>query len=95
MICRSSSEEVELTLLQITRVGLADLRDVTEHRIEEHFGSVSHHVRFRNGGVLRFACAVTGNLLELSGEKLNIRLSPEGVIAIGPFELLVRQSSQA
>ncbi len=91
----SSAEEVEVTLSRITHVGLADLAEVSEHRIEEHFGSISHHVRFRNGGILRFACALTGELLELSGEKLNIRISPEGDIVIGLFEPLVRQFPQA
>lgn len=79
------SAVIDMTLPQITRVGLADLASVSEYRIEEHFGSVSHHVRFRSGGLLRFACALTGELLELSGENVSICLSPDGVCNVGTY----------
>jgi hypothetical protein len=72
-------------LERISRVGLADLATVAEYRIEEHFGSISHHVRLCNGGKLRFAYALSGELLELSGEQLLISITPEGVCMVGPY----------
>jgi hypothetical protein len=77
---------LDFTLAHISRIGIADLTTVAEYRIEEHFGSVSHHIRFRNGGVFRFAYALSGELLELSGENGSIRVTPEGVCTVGPYQ---------
>lgn len=76
--------EVELDALH--HVGLKDLTAVVEHRIEEHFGSVSHYVRFRNGGTLCFAFNANGALLELSGNRLTMRLDEsDGTLLVGPY----------
>lgn len=41
---------------------------------------MSHHVRLVNGGEVRFAYALDGHLLELSGDKVAISIKPGGKV---------------
>lgn len=65
---------------QIRRVGLADLTAVAEYHVEPCVGAVSHHIRLVNGGVIRFAYSLAGDLLELSAEKVLVAWDGDGVV---------------
>ena len=75
---------VELT--RLTRIALADMTMVADYRIERHFGSVSHHVRLTNDGAIRLADAETGELLELSTEKVKVVVDADGTVTFGLAE---------
>ena len=82
----TSPNDLAITLPRIARVGIADLHDVAEHRINTAYGSISHYVRFHNGGVLRVAYAADGSLLELSGEGMTVCADQEGTLSVKPYQ---------
>ena len=64
----------------LRQVGMANLAMVAEHHIEHCFNSVSHHIRLTNGGVINFAYALDGRLLELSAEQVKIVAENNGTL---------------
>ena len=83
---RTSSAGITVTLPRIEKIGIADRADVVEHRINEVYGSVSHYVRFRNGGELRVVRAADGSLLEFSGEGVTMSIDREGAVSVRPYQ---------
>jgi hypothetical protein len=77
--------DLNITIPQITRIGIADLADVAEHRTNRVYGSISHHIRFHSGGMVNVVYAADGSLLEFSGEGLSFVLDPSGVLTVKPY----------
>lgn len=69
---------LELTLESVNAVTVADLTWVEQHTITRVFDSVSHFIRFIGGGELRFAFSFAGDLLELSAERVGMKITPDG-----------------
>ena len=61
------SLHVELSAM-VQSVGIENLIDVEIHEINKLFGSISHYIRFVNGGEVKFSYNSAGKLLELSGK---------------------------
>ena len=70
----------------LRHVGVANLAMVAEHRIAYCFNSVSHHIRLANGGVINFAYALDGRLLELSAEQVKIVARNNGTVLFDGIE---------
>jgi hypothetical protein len=64
-----------LQLDKIQSVGIRDITDVVEHRINTIVGTRSHMVRFFNGGVLTYAYNDSGQLIELCANNLMLIIS--------------------
>jgi hypothetical protein len=69
-VTRSPDGDAILKLDQIQSVGIRDITDVVEHRINTIVGTRSHRVRFCNGGVLTYAYNDAGQLIELCATNL-------------------------
>ena len=78
--------EVEVTLPRIVSVGLGNLCEVQSHCINHILGSTSHVVQFVGGGYVQFAYSDRGELLELVGQAVNVRLDAEGRISFGTYQ---------
>jgi len=74
------------TLEQIRKVGIADLTQVQSHSTTRIAGSTSHVVRFIGGGLLCYAYAESGMLIELSGRHLCGSLSPQNDLIFSAIE---------
>lgn len=59
-------------------VGVADLTEVLEHRVNVVASSVAHFVRFRNDGELYYVFNSRGQLVELTARALRITISSKG-----------------
>lgn len=70
----SSDEELVLRASAVKAVGIRDIAQVVEHRINTILGSRSHFLRFGNGGCLQFAYNDAGQLIELSAEGLTLTI---------------------
>ena len=81
----TSPHNLAVTLPRITRVGIADLADVAEHRVNNVYGSISHHIRFHSGGVVNVAYAADGSLLEFTGEGLSLSINADGILTVKPY----------
>ena len=81
----TSPNNLAVTLPRITRVSIADLADIAEHRVNTVYGSISHHIRFHSGGVVNVAYAADGSLLEFSGEGLSFSIDAEGLLSVRPY----------
>jgi len=60
---------------EIRSVGIRDIADVLEHRINTIVGSRLHLVRFVNGGTLTYAYNNAGQLIELCSSGVGIEIS--------------------
>jgi hypothetical protein len=78
-------------LPRIRSVGIADLSQVVEHRVVAAVGSVSHHVRFRNGGGLWFVFNDRNELVDLKAHAFGVLVTPEGDCIFREFEPLTGQ----
>jgi hypothetical protein len=65
---------VSLDFQHIKSIGIHSIIDVQAHNINPLLGSVSHFVKFHNGGELRFAYNQAGQLLELSFTQLHANI---------------------
>jgi hypothetical protein len=68
------------TLPEINTVGIRDIADVVEHRINTIVGSRLHMVRFVNGGTLTYAYNDAGDLVELTSSNLVAEISIDNEI---------------
>ncbi len=66
----------------IRSVGIRDLTQVVDHRINQVFDSVGHYVRFSNGGWLRYMFDRRGNMVEFYMIGLDGIMSVEGDITV-------------
>ena len=64
------SLSVELSTI-IKSVGIENLTDVDVHKINKLFGSISHYIRFVDGGEVKFSYNAAGDILELYGKGVN------------------------
>jgi hypothetical protein len=71
----------EFQLDQIQSVGIRNIADVVEHRINTIVGTRSHMVRFYNGGVLTYAYNDAGQLIELCATKLMMIVSKDNEVS--------------
>ena len=62
----------------ITSVGLCNLCEVRSHDVVHIAGMASHHVRFLDGGELRFAYNERGDLIELYARGVSVALAKDG-----------------
>ena len=63
------------SIAEINTVGIKDIADVVEHRINTIVGSRLHMVRFVNGGILTYAYNEAGELIELASSNLAAEIS--------------------
>jgi hypothetical protein len=63
---------------RVRHVGVADIAEVIEYRIAAIVDSISHHVRFCNGGELYYVFNRRGEVVELMGRAVLVSISPEG-----------------
>ena len=75
--------KVELDLQLIKTVGLRNLVDVVSHEINSIASSISHVVKFANGGLLQFAYNSGGSLIDFSASKLVVTLSKDNSLLVG------------
>ena len=74
----SFDEELVLRASDVNAVGIRDIAQVVEHRVNTILGSRSHFLRFGNGGCLQFAYNNAGQLIELSAEGLSLTIKANG-----------------
>ncbi len=65
-------------LPRLHTVGIADLAQVVDHRINAIMDSIAHYVRFRSGGELYYVFNGRGQLVELSAKALRFTISAKG-----------------
>lgn len=71
----SLQHDLNVTLPQITRIGIASLADLAEHRTHRVYGLISHHIRVNSGDVVN---AADGSLMEFTGKGASMTLDREG-----------------
>ena len=71
---------VDLNVQHIQNIGIHNIVEVTAHNINHMLGMVSHFVKFRNGGELRFAYNQAGQLIELSFSSLHVNIVDDSKI---------------
>lgn len=67
--------DLNVALPQITRIGIANLADVAEHRTHRVNGLISHHIRVNSGDVVN---AANGSLMGFAGTGASMTLEREG-----------------
>lgn len=68
----TSNKDVALHIDSIKALGIENLVDVEVHTINRVFGSVSHYVKFFDGGEVKFSYnGTTGELLEFSATNVD------------------------
>lgn len=72
----------EVALPHLRMVGIADLKQVSSHVTSRAAGATRHIVRFRNGGFVRFAYGIDDSVVELSGERITVRIGVQGDVLI-------------
>jgi hypothetical protein len=80
-----SPNDMTVTLPVITGVGIANLAEVADHQITRSADTVAHHVRFHGGGELHFVYALSGELVELRGERVTMSTSPCGLVSVRAY----------
>ena len=81
----SSSESMALEFDTLQSIGVENLVDVEIHTINRLFNSVSHYIKFRDGGEVRFSYNDAGQIMEftashvgadvLNGERLLLKMA--------------------
>ncbi|HEY8330734.1 MAG TPA: hypothetical protein VIO83_05345 [Pseudomonas sp.] len=79
-----SEGQINVRLSGIRSVDVHAITDLETHQITRAFGSVSHFLRFANGGEVRFAYNAAGALLEFVANDVEV-----GVI--GGDRIVLRQ----
>lgn len=77
---RNADGSLNFFPVEINTVGIRDIADVVEHRINTIVGSRLHLVRFVNGGLLTYAYNDAGELIELVSNNLVAEISIENEI---------------
>lgn len=68
----------------VRSVGIGDLSQVVEHHINHIYGSVSHHVRFADGGHLNYIADSQGHVTEFFITGLDAVMMANGDITVWP-----------
>jgi len=76
----NSDSSIEYNLSEINAVGIKNITDVVEHRINTIMGSRLHMVRFINEGILTYAYNDAGQLIELASSDLAAEISKNNEI---------------
>lgn len=76
----NSDGSIEYDIAEINSVGIRDLADVLEHRVNTIVGSRLHRVLFVNGGVLTYAYNGAGQLIELTSSDVVAEISKNNEI---------------
>jgi hypothetical protein len=74
--------DIHAELPYIRSVGIRDLAEVIDHRINHVYDSIGHYVRFSNGGWLRYMFDTRGNMVEFYMIGLDGLMSAEGDISV-------------
>ncbi|MBK8760298.1 MAG: hypothetical protein IPM03_07660 [Sulfuritalea sp.] len=82
-IAKAVNGSWEISIGRIKAVSIANLLDVETHNIHNIANSVSHFLRFRGGGELRFSYNQSGQILEFNWYKLDLAISPNGELKFG------------
>jgi hypothetical protein len=69
-----SSESMALEFDTIKSIGLENVLDVEVHTINRLFNSVSHYIRFHDGGEIRFSYNEKGQLMEFSATHIGAEI---------------------
>ncbi len=77
-------QNVRIERSRVRNVGIAKLAEVVDHRIAAIVDSVSHYVRFCNGGEIYYVFNGRGEIVELSGLAVFVNISPQGDYLFGP-----------
>jgi hypothetical protein len=77
--------DLSVTLPVITAVSIADLAEVADHQITRTADTVAHHVRFHGGGEVHIVYSLSGEVLELCGERLITSTSASGLVSVGAY----------
>jgi len=72
---RNADGSLEYFTAEIRSVGIKDIMDVVDYRINTIVGSRLHIVRFVNGGTLTYAYNDAGELIELSSMDLAVEIT--------------------
>jgi hypothetical protein len=86
--CASVTEhgvQVRIDLATLREWGLARLLDVTSHHVNQVGTTVSHVVRFVNGGHVAMAWHADGRLIEMTAEGVEIKVDATGRMLLGPM----------
>jgi len=78
----SLQHDLSVTLPQISRIDIANLADVPEHRTHRVYGFLLHHIRVNSGGVVN---AADGSLMEFTGKGTSMTLDREGARIVKPY----------
>jgi hypothetical protein len=68
-------------------VTVADIAYVTEHHINRLHDTVSHVVRFLNGGTLCYSIDMEGQLLDCEFDRLQASINKGGHVVVGCTEI--------
>lgn len=81
----SAEGNIKLNLTTLRSVGIAHLEQVQSHQITHIAGSTSHVLHLVGGGLLRYAYNQRGDLIELSGHRLNGRLNADNEFIVSAY----------
>jgi hypothetical protein len=70
----SMAGPTEIHLEYLSSFDIKNIQDVESHQINRVFNSVSHYIKFLNGGEARISYIANGELLEFWGKSINIEI---------------------
>ncbi len=62
----------EVYIEHLSSFDIQNIRDIESHQINRIFNSVSHHIKFVDGGEVKLSYSADGTLLEFWGKSVNI-----------------------
>ena len=71
-------QNMHVTVKQLRQVGVKSLSDVQQHHIHMVAGSCSHVLQLRGAGQLQFAHRDNGEILQTTGNHLQVNLTTQG-----------------
>jgi hypothetical protein len=84
--CIDAQNNIAIKDSKVRFVGVASLAEVVEYRIAAIVDSVSHYVRFCNGGELYYVFNRRGEVVELTGRAVTVSISPQGDYIFGALD---------
>jgi hypothetical protein len=76
--CIDARNNIAIKDSKVRFVGIANLAEVVDYRIVAIYDSVSHYIRFCNGGELYYVFNRRGEVVELTGRTVCCSVSSEG-----------------
>lgn len=77
---------VKANLGDISGISLGNIAALSSYRIEDGSNAISHDIQFRNGGSCRLTYRKTGEIIEFTVIRVQVRMTKEKVLIVYPLD---------